>query len=242
MAEAEPDRAEAGRARKQAEQVLAGASEEAATIVVDANEQAALLMSSAAGARDQEVEAARVEGDQLREQARARRGRAARGGRRSCATPRPARRPRCSRPPAPRPRRPSPAAQESAARLVEEARADRAAAPRLRHGRGRVTACQRLDRVRADARRGRPPRRGPAPYDGRRGRADAPGRRGDPRRRPRRERGAAAAGRRADRLGERDGARRCWPARPPRPSRSARAGHAEIADHVRRRTHVACRR
>ncbi|MBV7463100.1 hypothetical protein, partial [Acidovorax sp. sif0632] len=40
--EAERDRAEAGRARHQAEQVLAGASDEASTIVLDANEQAAL--------------------------------------------------------------------------------------------------------------------------------------------------------------------------------------------------------
>ena len=40
MADAERDRAEAGRARRQAEVVLAGASEEAATIVADANEQA----------------------------------------------------------------------------------------------------------------------------------------------------------------------------------------------------------
>ena len=49
MVETERDRAEAGRARKQADDVLAGASEEAATIVLDANEQAALLMRSADG-------------------------------------------------------------------------------------------------------------------------------------------------------------------------------------------------
>ena len=69
IAEAEADRAEAGRARRQAEEVLAGASEEAATIVVDANEQSALLMSSAVAARDEQVEAARAEGDALRAQA-----------------------------------------------------------------------------------------------------------------------------------------------------------------------------
>ena len=49
--------------------MLAGASQEAATIVVDANEQAALLMGSAEGARDQQVEAARAESDKLRAQA-----------------------------------------------------------------------------------------------------------------------------------------------------------------------------
>ncbi len=63
---AERDHVEALRARKQADDILSGASQEAAEIIRDANEQASLLMASAQGARDQQVEAARQEAEQVR--------------------------------------------------------------------------------------------------------------------------------------------------------------------------------
>ncbi len=187
MAEAEADRADADRARKRAEEVLAGASEEAATIVVDANEQAGLLIGGSAGsARDQEVEQARLEGDRVRRQAQDEASRAAcrgagaarqrghgedrphgggqgrgRGGRGRRAGDRHA---GCSRRGAPRP------APSRVGRRTE-AESLRASAS---------------TRVRPDARRGHASLRGAAPHDGHRGGARPTRSCRDPGRGPRR--------------------------------------------------------
>ena len=156
--DAERDHAEALRARKQADEILAGASQEAAAIVLDANEQASLLMGSAQVRATSRSRLARQEAERA-------------------ADPGPCRgdRPACRGPGAPRPRHPGGGRTlvrgprrggghgccRDAARHRDRRAGPRRrpAAPRLGRGRVRVPARGRVARGRADAARGHRARR-----------------------------------------------------------------------------------